>query len=217
MWPQASTNSSISLDAGSSSSVEPGAVMNRISSALTRIVEWTMGILLAVMVVLIFSNAAGRYLFSAGFAAAEEVGRLAFVWLIFLGAVLAVRERSHVGVDMLVQRFGPRGKKLSLAAMNLLILYALWLFAKGSWQQTLIGLESRTAVTGIPLAAYAIAGLVCAAAMAALFILDLYRLATGRVRNEDLIQVRDVPAHDEVLIATDGKARPVQASTETPR
>ncbi len=191
--------------------------MDSIAAKLARIVEWTMGILLAIMVVLIFTNAAGRYLFSAGFASAEELGRLAFVWLIFLGAILAVRERSHVGIDMLVQRFGPTGKRISLGAMNLLILYALWLFGKGSWQQTIIGMQSHTPVTGIPLAVYAVAGLVCAVAMTALFIIDLFRLVTGRVRDDELIQVRETPNHDDVLLATNGKAHVVHAPTENPQ
>ncbi len=191
--------------------------MDSIAAKLTRIVEWIMGILLAIMVVLIFTNAAGRYLFSAGFASAEELGRLAFVWLIFLGAILAVRERSHVGVDMLVQRFGPMGKRISLGAMNVLILYALWLFAKGSWQQTIIGMQSHTPVTGIPLAVYAVAGLVCAVAMAILFIIDLIRLVTGRVRDDELIQVRETPNQDDVLLATNGKAHVVHAPTENPQ
>ena len=105
--------------------------MKKTGDLVSRLVEWIMAVLLAVMVVLVFGNAAGRYLFATGFAASEEISRLAFVWLIFLGAILAVRERAHVGVDMLIQRFGPVGKRISLGAMNLLILYALWLLREG--------------------------------------------------------------------------------------
>jgi TRAP-type C4-dicarboxylate transport system permease small subunit len=191
--------------------------MNRAARFLTRTVEWSMATLLAIMVVLVFANAAGRYVLASGFPEGEEIARLCFVWLIFFGAALAVHERAHVGIDMVVQRFGTTGKKLSLAAMNLLILYALWLFAEGSWQQTVIGMESRTAVTGIPQAAYAVAGLVCAVAMAALYMIDLVRLMTGRVREADLVQVRETAGQDEVLIAADGKAAPVAASPEAPK
>lgn len=191
--------------------------MNRTAHVLARTVEWSMAALLAIMVVLVFTNAAGRYLFASGFPESEEIARLCFVWLIFFGAALAVHERAHVGVDMLVQRFGPTGKKLALAAMNLLILYALWLFAEGSWQQTVIGMESRTAVTGIPQAAYAVAGLVCAVSMAALYMIDLVRLMTGRVREADLVQVRETAGQEEVLIATGGKAAPADVSPEAPK
>ena len=170
--------------------------MKQLGDALSRLTEWIMAGLLAIMVVLVFANAVGRYLFATGFAASEELSRLAFVWLIFLGAILAVRERAHVGVDMLVQRFGPLGKRLSLGAMNLLILYALWLFLEGSWQQTIIGLSSVTPVTGVPLAAFAVAGVVASVAMGLLFVLDLVRLVTGRVRESDLVQVRETADQD---------------------
>jgi TRAP-type transport system small permease protein len=186
--------------------------MTRLGLILKRVVEWSMALLLATMVVLVFANAVGRYLFATGFPEGEEIARLCFVWLIFLGAVLAVRERAHVGVDMLVQRLGPVAKKTALAAMNLFILYALWLFAEGSWQQTVIGLQSRTAVTGIPQAAYAVAGLVCALAMAALYIIDLIRLAAGRIQEEELIQVRETAGHDELPAATGGPAKATKAT-----
>ena len=182
--------------------------MKRVGDTLSRITEWMMGALLAIMVVLVFGNAAGRYLFSTGFAASEELSRLAFVWLIFLGAILAVRERAHVGVDMLVQRFGPRGKKLSLAAMNLLILYAFLLFLQGSWQQTSIGFDTVTPVTAVPLAAFAIAGVVASVAMGLLFIIDLVRLATGRVRESELVQVRET-ADQDIFMGRGDDAAPI--------
>jgi len=180
--------------------------MKKTGDLASRLVEWIMAALLAVMVVLVFGNAAGRYLFATGFAASEEISRLAFVWLIFLGAILAVRERAHVGVDMLVQRFGPIGKRISLGAMNILILYALWLFAKGSWQQTVIGMDSVTPVTGVPLAAFAVVGVITAVSMALLFIIDLFRLVTGRVRDDELIQVRGTTDQETVVVGRDDVA-----------
>ena len=55
-----------------------------------------MVICLAVMVVLLFGNVAMRYLFNSGINASDEVSRLAFVWMIFLGSVLALRDHQPV-------------------------------------------------------------------------------------------------------------------------
>jgi TRAP-type C4-dicarboxylate transport system permease small subunit len=191
--------------------------MTRFSLVLTRAVEWSMGALLAIMVVLVFANAAGRYLFATGFPEGEEIARLCFVWLIFLGAALAVRERAHIGINILVNRFSPAGKKAALFFVNMLALYALWLFAEGSWKQTAIGLQSRTAVTGIPHAAYAFSGLVCAVAMAGLYLIDLARLVTGHIREDELIQVQDAPPHEEMPISAGGPAKSALSSGETRR
>ena len=74
---------------------------------LERTVEYLMALALSVMVVLVFGNVVLRYLFNSGFAAAEELARLMFVWLIFLGAILALRHHGHLGVEM-VQAKLPR-------------------------------------------------------------------------------------------------------------
>lgn len=170
------------------------ALFNRVQT----LIEWIIGALLVVMVVLVFANAAGRYLLGIGVASSEEIARLAFVWLIFLGAILAVRERTHVGVDMLVLRLPRALRKLCLAVCNLLILYALWLFAVGSWQQVIVGLNSTMPVTNISLATFAAAGLVASVAMAALFLVDLVRLFTGRMTDAELVQVRETADAEEI-------------------
>ncbi|MCV9996868.1 TRAP transporter small permease [Pararhizobium sp. YC-54] len=171
--------------------------MTDIADRLQKIIEWVMAGTLAVMVVLVFGNAAGRYLLNSSFAASEEISRLAFVWLIFLGATVAVRERAHVGVDMLVLRMPRAGKRICLVITNVLILYALWLFAAGSWQQTVIGMNSHAPVTGVPLAAFSAAGLVAAIGMGVLFAIDLVRVLMGRLTDEEMVQVRESTGQEE--------------------
>jgi TRAP-type transport system small permease protein len=68
--------------------------------AAERSVEALMALDLALIVVLVFSNVVGRYGFGSGFAGAEEVSRLLFVWLVFLGAILALRRRAHPGAEL---------------------------------------------------------------------------------------------------------------------
>ncbi len=42
----------------------------------------------------------------------EEAARYAFIYLGWIGAAYAVRERAHIRFDILLQRLGPRGKAL---------------------------------------------------------------------------------------------------------
>jgi TRAP-type C4-dicarboxylate transport system permease small subunit len=180
--------------------------MKRIGDLFQTAAEWAIGGALAIMSALVFANAAGRYLLNQGFASSEEIARLAFVWLVFLGAVVGVRERAHIGMDMLVRAMPRRAQAACLVVCNLLILYALWLFIDGSWRQTVIGMGSRTPVTGIPLASFAAAGLVAGIAMAVLFAVDLWRALSGRVADADLVQVResaDEAVHGQATDAED--------------
>src|SRR3569833_3316251 len=100
--------------------------MKRFVPRAERLVEWLMALALAVMVVLIFGNVVLRYAFNSGFAWAEELSRLMFVWLIFLGAILALRRHAHLGVEILQARL-PRGARRACALFShLLMLFGLW-------------------------------------------------------------------------------------------
>jgi TRAP-type transport system small permease protein len=165
--------------------------MTHLGDLIQRWAERAMALALAVMVVMVFSNAAGRYLLGQGLSISEELSRLAFVWLIMIGAVVAVRERAHIGMDFVVLRLKPGVQRVCLVLSNLFILYALWLFATGGWKQTRIGLDSVLPVTGVPTAAFALAGLLAAIAMAALYALHTWRALTGRLAVAELVQIRE--------------------------
>ncbi len=140
---------------------------------------WLMVVCLIVMVVLLFGNVALRYLFNSGINVSDEVSRLAFVWMIFLGSVIALREHQHIGVTMMVERFGPAARRVSHIACQLMILWVLWLMAEGGWVQTVIGLDTVLPVTGMPLAVFNAAGLYAAVAMGILTLIDLVRVIAG--------------------------------------
>ncbi|MEN4919373.1 TRAP transporter small permease [Achromobacter spanius] len=140
---------------------------------------WLMVACLVVMVVLLFGNVALRYLFNSGINVSDEVSRLAFVWMIFLGAVIALREHQHIGVTMLVERFGPAARRVSHIVCQLLVLWVLWLMAEGGWVQTVIGMDTVLPVTGMPLAVFNAAGFYAAVVMGILTLIDLVRVIAG--------------------------------------
>ena len=65
------------------------------------------------MVVLVgdvFLGVWSRYIMQATFRWYDEVARLCFVWIIFLGAAVAVGRRLHFRMHLVVDRFGPRAR-----------------------------------------------------------------------------------------------------------
>ncbi len=63
---------------------------------------------LALMVVLVgdvFLGVFSRYVMHATFRWYDEVARLCFVWIIFLGAAVAVRRRLHFRMHLVIDRF----------------------------------------------------------------------------------------------------------------
>src|SRR4028118_1576355 len=123
--------------------------MTRIVDAYFHLLKVAIALCLAMMVVLVFGNVVLRYAFNTGITLSEEVSRLLFVWLTFLGAIIAMREHGHLGVDTLVKRLPAVGKKACLIVSILLMLYATWLLLVGSWQQTLINLGVASPAAGL--------------------------------------------------------------------
>jgi TRAP-type C4-dicarboxylate transport system permease small subunit len=65
-----------------------------------------------VMVGVVSAQVALRYGFNASIDWADEIGRLAFVWAIFLAIPLGVRDGAHIGIDLLVDRLPVPGRTL---------------------------------------------------------------------------------------------------------
>ena len=86
--------------------------MTRILDGYCRLLEGVIALLLAIMVVLVFGNVVMRYGFDSGITLSEEVSRWLFVWLTFLGGIVALKEHGHLGSDMLVSRLPVAGKKV---------------------------------------------------------------------------------------------------------
>ena len=74
-----------------------------------RVLKVAIALCLAVMVVLVFGNVVLRYIFNSGIAMSEELSRWLLVWLTFLGAIVALRQHAHLGVDTLVRALPPHG------------------------------------------------------------------------------------------------------------
>lgn len=161
-----------------------------------RLISYLIAALLAVMVVLVFGNVVMRYVFNSGFSISEELSRWLFVWLTFLGAVVAVRSNQHLGTDMLVGKLGPAGKKVCMGLSLLLMLYCLWLLFKGSYDQSVINWDTTSAVMEVSMSWFYASGMVFAVLSAPILLGDLWRLLTGQIDDEHLLLMQeseDVP------------------------
>ncbi len=196
--------------------------MRRIVDGYFFLLKVAIALCLAVMVVLVFGNVALRYLFNSGITVSEEVSRLLFVWLTFLGAIIGMREHGHLGVDMLVQRLPAAGKRACLVVSLLLMLYVTWLLLQGSWQQTLINIEVTAPATGFSMALLYGVGVVFAVSAGLILLHDLYRVLTGRMSEAELVMVKEseeleeVEALKEELAHQHGPAVAAAAGAPTP-
>jgi len=165
--------------------------MTRLVNGYFHLLKALIALCLAGMVVLVFGNVVLRYGFNSGITVSEELSRLFFVWLTFLGAIVGLHERAHLGVDMLVQRL-PRAGKTACAALSCAIM--LWitgLMLQGSWAQTVINLDVRAPATGLSMGLMYGVGVVFSLSTGAILLHELYRVLSGKATDAELVMVTE--------------------------
>ena len=164
--------------------------MNRAIEGFCRLIEILIAGFLAVMVVMVFGNVVLRYAFNSGIIVSEEVSRWLFLWVTFLGAIVALKEHGHLGTDALISRLPVPGKKICLVLGRLLMLYATWLVFSGALAQVRINLHVEAPVTGASMAFVYGTGVVFAMFAAVLLLRDLWRVLTGQLSEAEMVMVK---------------------------
>ena len=85
------------------------------------LVDWVCLGLMLVLVVDVFLGVWSRYVLQATFQWYDEVARLCFVWMVFLGAASAVRRGAHFRLHLLIDRLGPRLRRATDLVVGLLV------------------------------------------------------------------------------------------------
>jgi len=160
-----------------------------------KVLEAVIAVFLLVMVVLVFGNVVLRYGFNSGISISEEVSRWLFVWLTFLGGVVALHEHAHLGTEMLVSHLGPTGKKVCLVIGYVLMLVVCWLLFRGALEQTKINWDNSAPSSGLSMAWFYSVGLVFGVSSAAILLNDLFKLLTGRATEADLVIIKETEDH----------------------
>lgn len=156
-----------------------------------KLLDIIMVLCLIVMLVLVFTNVVLRMGFNTGLDFAEELPRFAFVWLAFVGGVVGMHRRTHLGVDMVVATLPLLGKKLcwgiSQVIMTVCSLYILY----GTWLQHDILVGNASAVLQLSMIwVYGISYL-SGSAIAIICVSNLIRLFLGQVDESELIDVQE--------------------------
>ncbi len=164
-------------------------MLQRLIDLICRLFVFLMVVCLGLMVVMVFGNVVLRYGFNSGITVSEELSRWLFVWMTFLGAVVGVRNHSHLGTDMLVSRLPVAGKKACFIAAHLLMLGMCWLMFSGAWQQTVINYGTTSAVMEASMAGFYVSGVVFAALAALIIGHELWKLLAGQLAEGEMVGV----------------------------
>ena len=184
------------------------ALADRWLGRYTRALDMLSGLCLAIMVVLVFGNVVLRYTMNSGITVSEELSRWLFVWLTFMGAVVALREHGHLGTDVLVSRLPAVGKKVCLVLAQVAMLYVSWLLLKGSWAQMVINADTEAPVTGASVGIFYASGVLMGGSAIAILLRDLLRTLFVPLSDNELVMVRE----SEELAALQHRAEDASAT-----
>lgn len=161
--------------------------MGHLKNFYLRLLEWMVVISILAVLVLIFANVVLRYAFNSGIFLAEGIAGLLFVWMTFIGALLVLYDRGHIGVDMAVRRLPLQLRRVCFVLTYGIMIYATWLLLKGSWAQALINLHVISTATRLPIALLYFAGVAFAAASGLFLISQLVLMLSGKLTDDELV------------------------------
>lgn len=124
--------------------------MKALAQLVGKLLELIVVVILSAMSILVFVNVVLRYGFNSSISVTEEVSRYMFVWLAFLGAVLAFGENQHVRVTMLTDKLSPIARNLLSIVTDLAMLFCCYLIVDGSWIQFNLNLNNFAPISGLP-------------------------------------------------------------------
>lgn len=160
--------------------------MKAFAQLVGKAIEAFVVVILSAMSILVFLNVVLRYGFNSSINITEEVSRYMFVWLAFLGAVLAFSENQHVSVTILTSKLSPLARKILSIFTDFTMLFCCYLIVDGSWIQFNLNINNLAPISGLPqgitFLASTIAGVLISILIIARIIATFGVIAKGEVK-----------------------------------
>lgn len=115
--------------------------------------EFIIAAICSILIVLImFVQILSRYIFNSPVVFAEELVVILFIMSIYLGAIGATRRKQHLQIELISNRFGPKGQKVFETLSDLAFIVAGIFIIYGTYKvaMNLQAYRMTTAILGIP-------------------------------------------------------------------
>lgn len=165
--------------------------ITKVINFLFRTIEILIALFLAIMIILTFANVVLRFVFHKGFAYSEEVARISFIYLVYLGSIVAMKENNHLMVDSLITKVPIAAKKVIYFLIQVITIWIMALLTQGAWQVSLLNKNNSWVVTHYPVFFIQFAGVVLGIAFIIICIVNLIKLIAFKEDPLDLIRPHD--------------------------
>jgi len=101
-----------------------GKFLKKLDWVLTNIEEWTLFIIVMAALISLFANVVLRYGFNYTLAWSQELVRIVIIYSTFIGASVAIKQRSMIRIDAIVQIFPKLKTGLTYYTDVLMLIFA---------------------------------------------------------------------------------------------
>ena len=164
--------------------------MKKAVNIMWKAIDWFLFFATVAMVLLIFINVIGRYVFNFTFVSFEEISRILFVWCTYLGSAIAIKEGTHVRVDIVVNALKPKARKIVDIVANLIVSFILVVTIYTMKDLIAINISNPLPLTKIP---YGVVQLIIPVGMFIMLCVNIYNLVmmlTGRPTSAEQLQAQ---------------------------
>jgi TRAP-type C4-dicarboxylate transport system permease small subunit len=117
---------------------------------LLRVFEWLLFICFAILVAIVFANVATRYVLHYSLAWAEELSRFLFVWITFIGSVIANDKFGHMRLDLLAAELPKPASTVLEIVVSIIATLTLLIMLVGGYSMMVDSLDYRSAALEVP-------------------------------------------------------------------
>ncbi len=153
--------------------------MERLGNAVMKCLEVVIVGLISVMSILVIVNVALRFFFSSSIVVSEELSRFMFIYIVFLGSIVALKEDGHIYVDFIAKAFPRPIQWVLKLVVNCCMLYCCYVLLLGSVELSEYNMVDKSPVAGIPMGYIYFAGAIGAAGMGIVLIIRIIKHITS--------------------------------------
>ncbi|MDR3114816.1 MAG: TRAP transporter small permease [Treponema sp.] len=165
---------------------------------LFKAIEILIAFFLAVMIILVFMNVLFRYLFSKGFAWSEEIARLCFIYLVYLGSIGAMRDNQHLIIDSILSRVPVIAQRIIYFLVQAGVIWLMVILTQGSWGLVLQNLHDNWVATKFPTFLVYASGIITGIAIGTIALVNIFRLIVMKMPVAALLAIRDDTEADQM-------------------
>lgn len=136
--------------------------------------------LLAATVVMVFTNVVLRYALASGITVSEELSRWCFIWMIYLGGILLLKDDKHLQVPLLRSALPPALERLARIVVSLLLLALCAMILRGSWLYMNLSWNTHAPASGFSMGWLYLSGVVFGIASIPVLLYELWLQISGR-------------------------------------